>query len=157
MSQFLQAAAYGVVQGGLLGLVAVGFSLVWGVMNVVNFSHGALAVTGAYVAWVLNVRFGLDPFLAIPVVAIALFAFGYVVQRGLINLVINAPIFLTLLLTFGLNLVILNGLQLLLRPMTGRSTPRTRRRASRSALSMCRTAGSRLVFWRSASPSHSPC
>src|SRR5438067_4712990 len=113
MSQFLQAAAYGVVQGGLLGLVAVGFSLVWGVMNVVNFSHGALAVAGAYVAWILNVRFGLDPFLAIPVVAVALFAFGYVVQRGLINLVINAPIFLTLLLTFGLNLVILNGLQLL--------------------------------------------
>ena len=113
MGQFLQAAAYGVVQGGLLGLVAVGFSLVWGVMNVINFSHGALAVTGAYVAWILNVRFGLDPFLAIPIVAVALFGFGYVIQRGLINLVINAPIFLTLLLTFGLNLVILNGLQLL--------------------------------------------
>src|SRR2546430_14360021 len=82
-------------------------------MNVVNFSHGALAVTGAYIAWILNIRFGVDPFLAIPVVAVALFAFGYVLQRGLINLVINAPIFLTLLLTFGLNLVILNGLQLL--------------------------------------------
>jgi branched-chain amino acid transport system permease protein len=113
LTQLLQAAAYGVVQGGLLALVAVGFSLVWGVMNVVNFSHGALAVTGAYVAWILNVRFGLDPFLAIPIVAISLFVFGYLIQRGLINLVINAPIFLTLLLTFGLNLVILNVLQLI--------------------------------------------
>ncbi len=113
MAQFLQAAAYGVVQGGLLALVAVGFSLVWGVMNVINFSHGALAVTGAYLAWFLNVRFGLDPFLAIPIVAVVLFGFGYVIQRGLINLVINAPIFLTLLLTFGLSLVLLNGLQLL--------------------------------------------
>ncbi|HKB17559.1 MAG TPA: branched-chain amino acid ABC transporter permease [Candidatus Dormibacteraeota bacterium] len=112
MAQFLQAAAYGVVQGGLLALVAVGFSLVWGVMNVVNFSHGALAVTGAYLAWFLNLHLGLDPFLAIPIVAVAMFAFGYVIQRGLINLVINAPIFLTLLLTFGLSLVILNGLQL---------------------------------------------
>ncbi len=112
MAQFLQAAAYGVVQGGLLALVAVGFSLVWGVMNVVNFSHGALAVTGAYLAWFLNLHVGLDPFLAIPIVAVAMFAFGYVIQRGLINLVINAPIFLTLLLTFGLSLVILNGLQL---------------------------------------------
>ena len=113
MTQFLQAAAYGVVQGGLLGLVAVGFSLVWGVMNVVNFSHGALAVVGAYIAWLLNLHFGVDPFVAIPIVAVALFAFGYVLQRGLINLVINAPIFLTLLLTFGLSLVILNTLQLL--------------------------------------------
>ncbi len=113
MSQFLQAAAYGVVQGGLLGLIAVGFSLVWGVMNVINFSHGALAVTGAYLAWLLNIHFGLDPFASIPIVAVALFGLGYVMQRGLINLVINAPIFLTLLLTFGLNLVILNTLQLL--------------------------------------------
>ena len=112
MSQLLQAAAYGVVQGGLLALVAVGFSLVWGVMNVINLSHGALAVAGAYIAWELNQRFGLDPFLAVPVVAVALFVAGYAIQRGLINLVINAPIFLTLLLTFGLSLVILNGLQL---------------------------------------------
>lgn len=113
MSSFLQAAAYGLVQGGLLALVAVGFSLVWGVMNVVNLSHGALAVTGAYLAWLLNVHFGIDPFLAIPVVAICLFVLGYVLQRLLINLVINAPIFLTLLLTFGLGLVILNLLQIL--------------------------------------------
>jgi branched-chain amino acid transport system permease protein len=112
VSQFLQALAYGLVQGGLLALVAVGFSLVWGVMNVINFSHGALAVTGAYLAWQLNVHFGLDPFLSIPIVGAALFLIGYVIQRGLINLVINAPIFLTLLLTFGLSLVILNALQL---------------------------------------------
>lgn len=112
MSQFLQAAAYGLVQGGLLALVAVGFSLVWGILNVINLSHGALAVTGAYVAWLLNTRFGLDPFLTIPIVAVCLFAFGYVIQRALINLVVNAPIFLTLLLTFGLSLVILNVLQL---------------------------------------------
>lgn len=111
MSQFLQAAAYGLVQGGLLALVAVGFSLVWGVMNVINLSHGALAITGAYLAWVLNLHLGLDPTLALPIVAVAMFGFGYVLQRGLINLVINAPIFLTLLLTFGLNLVILNTLQ----------------------------------------------
>src|SRR5579859_6361782 len=112
MNQFLQAAAYGLVQGGLLALVAVGFSLVWGVMNVINLSHGALAVTGAYIAWLLNTRFGLDPFLAIPIVALCMFVLGYVIQRGLINLVINSPIFLTLLLTFGLGLVILNTLQL---------------------------------------------
>jgi branched-chain amino acid transport system permease protein len=116
VSSFLQAAAYGIVQGGLLALVAVGFSLVWGVLNVVNLSHGALAVTGAYVAWWLNLHSGADPLLTIPVVAVALFALGYGIQRYLINLVINAPIFLTLLLTFGLSLVILNILQLVFTP-----------------------------------------
>ena len=116
MSQFLQAAAYGIVQGGLLALVAIGFSLVWGILNIVNLSHGALAVTGAYLAWWLSLRFGIDPLLAIPVVAACMFALGYVIQRGLINLVINAPIFLTLLLTYGLSLVILNILQLVFTP-----------------------------------------
>src|SRR5258708_30510365 len=100
MAQFLQAAAYGVVQGGLLALVAVGFSLVWGVMKVVNFSHGALAGAGAYLAWFLNLHLGLDPFLAIPIRAVAIFAFGYVLPRGLINPRIHAPIFLPPLSTF---------------------------------------------------------
>jgi branched-chain amino acid transport system permease protein len=113
VTQFLQAAVYGVVQGGVLALVAVGFSLVWGVMNVINLSHGALAVTGAYVAWLLNTHFGIDPFLATPIVGATLFVLGYLIQRGLINFVVNAPIFLTLLLTYGLSLVIVNLLQLL--------------------------------------------
>ena len=113
MTQVLQAASYGVIQGGLLALVAVGFSLVWGITNIINLSHGALAMTGAYLAWLLNGQFGIDPFVSIPIVAVCLFVLGYLIQRGLINLVINAPIFLTLLLTFGLNLVILNTLQLI--------------------------------------------
>ena len=113
MTQVLQAASYGVIQGGLLALVAVGFSLVWGITNIINLSHGALAMTGAYLAWLLNGQLGIDPFVSIPIVAVCLFVLGYLIQRGLINLVINAPIFLTLLLTFGLNLVILNTLQLI--------------------------------------------
>ena len=52
---------------------------------------------------------GLDPFLAMVPTAIVLFGLGYVIQRGLINLVVNAPIFITLLLTFGLNLLLVNG------------------------------------------------
>lgn len=113
MSQFLQATVYGLLQGGLLALIAVGFSLVWGVMNVINLAHGALVLVGAYLAFELNRRLGLDPFAAIAPVAAALFAAGYLVQRGLINLVVKAPVFITLLLTFGLELVLVNGLILL--------------------------------------------
>jgi branched-chain amino acid transport system permease protein len=110
MSQLLQATLYGLLQGCMFGLIAVGFSLVWGVMNVVNLSHGALVLIGAYIAWYLHDAFGLDPFLGILPAAAALFVVGYLVQRYLINLVVNAPIFITLLLTFGLQLLLVNGL-----------------------------------------------
>ena len=110
MSQFLQATVYGLLQGCIFGLVAVGFSLVWGVMNVVNLAHGAFVVVGAYVAFELHDLFGLDPFLGSVPAALALFVFGYLTQRYMINLVVNAPIFITLLLTFGLQLLLVNGL-----------------------------------------------
>ena len=112
MGQFAQVTIYGLLQGGLLALVAVGFSLVWGVMNVVNLAHGAFVITGAYIAWEINRAVGLDPFLAMVPTAIVLFGLGYVIQRGLVNLVVNAPIFITLLLTFGLNLLLVNAMVL---------------------------------------------
>jgi branched-chain amino acid transport system permease protein len=107
-----QAAVYGLLQGGLLALVAVGFSLVWGVMNVVNLSHGALLILGAYVGWVLNERAGIDPFVGMLGAAAVLFALGYLIQRLLVNLVVNGPIFITLLLTFGLELLLVQGMNL---------------------------------------------
>ena len=109
-ARFAQSTVYGLLQGGLYGLVGVGFSMVWGVTNIVNLSHGALVVGGAYIAWELNATFGLHPLLGMVVAAIVLFGLGYAVQRGLINLVMNAPIFMTLLLTFGLELAAVNAL-----------------------------------------------
>jgi branched-chain amino acid transport system permease protein len=113
MTQFLQATVNGLLQGGLLALVAVGFSLVWGVMNIVNLAHGAFVLIGAYIGWKLESSAGINPLLTMLAAAIALFAAGYVIQRYLINLVVNAPIWMTLLLTFGLSLVLVNGLVLL--------------------------------------------
>ena len=113
MSQFLQATLYGLLQGCMLGLVATGFSLVWGVMHVVNLSHGAFVLIGAYVALTLHQALGLDPFVGMLPAALVLFALGYGLQRGLVNLVINAPIFITLLLTFGLELLFVNALMVL--------------------------------------------
>jgi Branched-chain amino acid ABC-type transport system, permease components len=112
VSGFLQATIYGLLQGGLLALVAVGFSLVWGVMNVVNLAHGSFVVVGAYVAYALNSWLGLDPFLGMFVAAAVLFVGGYAIQRGVINLIINGPIFITLLLTFGLDLLIVQGMNI---------------------------------------------
>jgi branched-chain amino acid transport system permease protein len=113
VQQFLQATVNGLLHGGLYALIAVGFSLVWGVMNVVNIAHGAFVIIGAYVAWKLNGVAGLDPLLAMVIAAGVLFATGYVIQRALINLVVNAPVWMTLLLTFGLELLLVNGLILI--------------------------------------------
>jgi branched-chain amino acid transport system permease protein len=112
VTAFAQATLYGLLQGGLLALVAVGFSLVWGVLNVINLAHGAFVILGAYIAWELNSALGLDPFLGMLVAAAVLFAVGYALQRGLINLVVNAPVFITLLLTFGLDLLIVQGMNI---------------------------------------------
>jgi branched-chain amino acid transport system permease protein len=112
VSSFIQATLYGLLQGGLLALVAVGFSLVWGVMNIVNLAHGSFVILGAYVAWELNRTVNLDPFIGMVASAAVLFAVGYVLQRYLINFVVNAPIFVTLLLTFGLDLLLVQGMNI---------------------------------------------
>ncbi|MFG1998056.1 branched-chain amino acid ABC transporter permease [Spirillospora sp. NPDC048911] len=112
MSSFLQATLNGLLQGGLFALIAVGFSLVWGVVNVINLAHGAFVVLGAYIALGLSNALGLDPFVGMFGSAACLFVLGYAIQRGLINLVVNAPIFITLLLTFGLELVLVQGMNI---------------------------------------------
>jgi branched-chain amino acid transport system permease protein len=108
MSLFVQQLILGLMLGGVYVAVAIGFSLVWGILNIVNLAHGALVVVGMYATWFLFTHAGIDPFLTLPVDAVVLFAVGYLVQRGLINRVIRAPLFFTLLLTFGINLVLIN-------------------------------------------------
>jgi branched-chain amino acid transport system permease protein len=113
VADFVQLLIIGLLAGGIYVAVGVGFSLVWGVLNIVNLAHGALVIVGAYLTWQLFTAFGLDPFLTLPINAVALFAFGYAVQRGVINRVIRAPLLFTFLVTFGLNLIAINVLLLL--------------------------------------------
>lgn len=93
---------------GVLALVALGFSLVWGIMNIVNLSHGAFIVLGAYITFWLYELKGVDPFASIPISMLSLFALGYLIQRALINQVIRAPLLATFLLTFGVEILIVN-------------------------------------------------
>jgi branched-chain amino acid transport system permease protein len=88
--------------------VGVGFALVFGIMNVINLAHGALIMLGAYVTyWVWRLT-GIDPFLTIPISMACLFVIGWLIQRGLINHVIRAPMLMTFLMTFGLELLIVD-------------------------------------------------
>jgi branched-chain amino acid transport system permease protein len=103
-----QIAVNAVLLSGILALVALGFSLVWGIMNIVNLSHGAFIVMGAYLTYWMHELWKVDPFLSVPVSMAVLFGFGYVIQRVLINQVIRAPLLATFLLTFGLEILIVN-------------------------------------------------
>lgn len=113
MELFLQDLVNGILTGGIFAVVALGFSLVWGIMNIINLAHGAFVMLGAYAAFVLFSSWHVDPFVSLPLAFAILFALGYVTQRSLINIVVRAPILTTFLLTFGLSLLIVNVMLLI--------------------------------------------
>ena len=102
------------IQGGLLGgfyaLFAIGLSMSFGIMRLVNIAHGDLIVLSAYVALVVTWYTGLDPFLSLAVVLPVMFAFGYALQRGLLNQTLSGGLLPPLLVTFGISIIIQNGL-----------------------------------------------
>ena len=104
----LQVILSGVLLGGLYACMAIGFSIVWGVTNIINLAHGSMIIIGAYITWMLWTRFGIDPFLLVPVASAALFVLGYLLYRVLLHRVAVASLFMTLILTFGLDRVLVN-------------------------------------------------
>jgi branched-chain amino acid transport system permease protein len=104
----LQVILNGLLLGGLYTCVGLGFSLVWGVMNIINLTHGVLIMLGAYATYWICEFLPVDPFLTVPMSMILLFCFGYLLQRYIFNLVALAPIFITLILTFGVGLALEN-------------------------------------------------
>ena len=107
-----QNLLYGLFLGGLYGMAAVGLSLVFGVLKVLNVAHGALLMLGGYVAFWLFDSYGIDPLLAIPLVAAMLFAVGLGLHVGLFQFVTHlqeeARIKNSLLIAFGLTLILEN-------------------------------------------------
>ena len=106
MELLAQVLVSGVLLGGLYALMALGLALVWGVLNIVNLSHGALIMLGAYVTYFLFTGAHLDPFVALPITAVVMFVVGYVIERGVLNFVIRGPMFNTLLITFGIEVIL---------------------------------------------------
>ncbi|MPZ41395.1 MAG: branched-chain amino acid ABC transporter permease [Rhizobiales bacterium] len=107
---YLQIAANGLVLGGLYACIAVGFSLVWGVLNVINILHGSFIVLGSYVALFAYSYLGIHPFISTVIAGAVLYALGYALQAGIINRVVMAPVLITLTLTFGLDLILNNAM-----------------------------------------------
>lgn len=104
----LQVILNGIFLGAIYVNVALGFSLAWGVMSVINVAHGTMIVIGAFVTFILFKSFALDPFLSIPISMAVLGILGYFAQKYLVNLVVKMGLFLSLVLTFGLDLLLVN-------------------------------------------------
>ena len=108
--QVAQILVNAAVLGCLYACIAIGFSLVWGVLNVINLIHGSFIVLGAYLAFGLYNSIHISPWYAVVVAAPLFFVLGYVLQRLLLNSVIAAPVLVTLTLTFGLDLILNNAM-----------------------------------------------
>lgn len=105
---FAQALVSGLLIGGVYGLVAMGLSLVFGVLGIINFAHGALMTIGIYASYLLFQNYGIDPYLSLFFVVPLLFVVGVVIQRTAINPVMKAPVHNQLLLTLGIAMIIEN-------------------------------------------------
>jgi branched-chain amino acid transport system permease protein len=88
---YLNIIVAGLLTGAVYGLMALGLSVIFGVIRVVNFAHGEMMVLAMYGAYLLNRYSGVDPLIMLPVVTLVLFLFGYGLQRGLINRYIARP------------------------------------------------------------------
>ncbi len=138
MDQFLQALINGLLLGGFYAAMVLGFSIIWGVMGVINLAHGEFILIGAYMAWFFSrtpdyllstLKFtgfdpllntlvaagyqGMDPYLSLIIIMPIMFAVGYLLQKILINRVIEKPHLVSLLVTFGLSIIIANVAKLL--------------------------------------------
>ena len=107
---YAQILLNGIVLGGLYACIAVGFSLVWGVLNVINILHGSFVVLGSYIAYFSHVHLGIHPYFSVLISGAVLFVFGFAIQRGINNRVVTAPVLTTLVLTFGLDLIVNNAM-----------------------------------------------
>lgn len=108
----VQAFVTGVIIGGVYSLVSIGLTLIFGVLHVINFAHGAFMTLGMYASFVLVEHGGLDPYATLPIVMAVLFVLGLGVERGLLRRISNQPIEANLVLTLGLAILIENALRL---------------------------------------------
>jgi branched-chain amino acid transport system permease protein len=108
MLGWVDTIVQGVLLGGLFALFALGLSLIFGVMRLVNIAHGDLIVLAAYVALVVTQSLGVNPLAALVLCAPAMFGLGYALQRGVLNRTLGEDILPPLLVTFGLSIIIQN-------------------------------------------------
>jgi branched-chain amino acid transport system permease protein len=106
MTELLQTLLLGLLLGGVYALAASGLTLIFGVMRVINIAHGAFLIVGAFITYWLWDAFGIDPLVAVVITTPIVFALGWITYKVVVSPIRTAPMASTVLLTFGLALVL---------------------------------------------------
>jgi len=104
----LNIVAAGLLTGAVYALMALGLSVIFGVIRIVNFAHGEMMVLGMFAAYALHRQLGLDPIVAMPLVAAIMFLAGYALQRGLINRFVTRPEHMQFLLMLAIAIMLVS-------------------------------------------------
>ena len=114
MDTFLQACVNGLMIGGFYSLMGMGQNVIFGVMKIINFCHGEMLMVGMYLAYVFYTYLGIDPYIALPLVALVMFIAGAIFQHTLITPSLGTKSFTNLLfLTVGMGILLTNGAQVI--------------------------------------------
>jgi branched-chain amino acid transport system permease protein len=113
MQMFIQAVLSGLLMGGVYSLIGIGLTIIFGVMQVINFAHGDLVMVGMYATWLLFTHAHVDPFVSVLITAPLMFLLGALIQRAVIQRVLGAASENQILLTIGVGLLLSNTAMLL--------------------------------------------
>jgi branched-chain amino acid transport system permease protein len=111
MNLLVQVAINGLLTGGVFAIIAIGLTLIFGVLEIVNFAHGEFVMLGMYASYFLYSFWGIDPYLSLLIVMPVFFSFGILIQKSLIERVMKARFHIQILLTLGLMLFLQNFAQ----------------------------------------------
>jgi branched-chain amino acid transport system permease protein len=109
----IQAVIDGILTGALYALIGMGMALIFGVMRIVNFAHGAFLMVGMYITFLLFAHTGLNPYFGFMAAGAGLFLLGYVTYKGLLQPVRQQSHFMQILLTSGIGLILTDGVQVI--------------------------------------------
>lgn len=105
---FMQALFEGIINGSTLALVAMGIALVWGVMGILSFTQGEFLMIAMFCSFYLNLYFGLDPIVSLPICMAIMFGIGFIVYKLIIARALRGPVLSQRLITFALSMVLVN-------------------------------------------------
>jgi branched-chain amino acid transport system permease protein len=106
--QLVQQLVNGLLIGFMYSLIAIGLTLIWGVMNIVNFAHGDFLMLGMFTSFWLYTLYGLDPLFSIPICTVLLFVLGMLIYRFIVSKVMKGPMLAQLVVTFGVAIFLSN-------------------------------------------------
>jgi branched-chain amino acid transport system permease protein len=106
--QLVQQIVNGLLIGFIYSLIAIGLTLIWGVMNIVNFAHGDFLMLGMFTSFWLYTLYGVDPLFSIPVCTVLLFILGLLIYRYIVSKVMKGPMLAQLVVTFGVSIFLAN-------------------------------------------------